>query len=136
MQYYVGESDNVRKRLAKHITDANKRFHGHVCAVLLAGLSHGEKSTAKKAEALTIQALLRQVRVRACEHMRARVCMCMRVRVCVPSLINPYFIVEPSTFQMRQTHLNFNRLGLLPSLFDEWPNLSLQKGHLVKHSRA
>lgn len=68
LQYYVGESDNVRKRLARHIAEAKRRFQGPVHAALVAGLARGEKSLAKKAEALTIQALMRQV----CARQRAK----------------------------------------------------------------
>lgn len=57
----MGETDNVRKRLAGHAAHARRRFNGSVHTALVAGLSHGEKSTAKRAEALTIQSLLRQV---------------------------------------------------------------------------
>eukprot|EP00892_Ulva_mutabilis_P006486 jgi/Ulvmu1/4209/UM019_0188.1 len=60
LQYYVGESDNIRKRLARHTSDAHRRFNGHIHCALVVGLSGQGKSSARKAEAYTIQELVRQ----------------------------------------------------------------------------
>lgn len=61
LAYYVGESDNVRQRLDKHVKDARKRWQGPVNAAVVAGLKKGEKSSAKKVEASLIKSLLEQV---------------------------------------------------------------------------
>jgi predicted GIY-YIG superfamily endonuclease len=62
LAYYVGESDNVRQRLATHAKAVKKRFQGTANAAVVAGLTKGAKSSARKIESSLIKALLEQVR--------------------------------------------------------------------------
>jgi predicted GIY-YIG superfamily endonuclease len=62
LAYYVGESDNVRQRLATHAKAVKKRFQGTANAAVVAGLTKGAKSSARKIESSLIKALLEQVK--------------------------------------------------------------------------
>lgn len=74
LAYYVGESDNVRQRLYKHTKSAQKRFQGTVNAAVVAGLKKGQKSSAKKAEASLIRALVEQVPLLPLSHACCSIC--------------------------------------------------------------
>lgn len=62
--FYVGESDNVRARLAVHRKAMPRKHHARVLAALIAGLPRQEKSSARLVEKQLQQALLQMVRRR------------------------------------------------------------------------
>jgi hypothetical protein len=122
--FYIGQSDNIRVRLAAHRKAFPNRHKMRVVSALVAGLPHREKSTARRIEKELLNALISQVQPIYCVHCQI-LSLCSTTRnvahafapavPCATACTSIHVAFSMAVFSSRKIFSNTSRSGLLPT---------------------